>query len=165
MEKWPIGVFTSVDAGLGVKLEVASELNIPTIQLHAPAKESRTPENAQAFLARLEELGITLTCVFGGFEGESYADIPTVLKTVGLVPPETRAAAGPRPGRGQADRPVAARPAGRGRSPGRRSRGRTTRRRPPRRRRGDRQIAVRRAHRARVESPRPVPGGWDHCAG
>jgi sugar phosphate isomerase/epimerase len=29
--------------------------------------------------------------VFGGFEGESYADIPTVQRTVGLVPPETRA--------------------------------------------------------------------------
>ena len=38
MEKWPIGVFTSVDAGLGVKLEVAHELGVPTIQLHAPAK-------------------------------------------------------------------------------------------------------------------------------
>lgn len=92
MEKWPIGVFTSIDAGLGVKLEVASELQIPTIQLHAPAKSTRTQENADKFLARLSELGITLTAVFGGFEGESYADIPTVVKTVGLVPPETRAA-------------------------------------------------------------------------
>jgi len=92
MEKWPIGVFTSVDAGLGVKLEVAHELGVPTIQLHAPAKESRNPENATAFLERLSELGITLTAVFGGFEGESYADIPTVARTVGLVPPETRAA-------------------------------------------------------------------------
>jgi sugar phosphate isomerase/epimerase len=91
MEKWPIGVFTSVDAGLGVKLEVAHELGVPTIQLHAPAKESRTEQKAQAFLARLEELGITLTAVFGGFEGESYADIPTVVRTVGLVPPDTRA--------------------------------------------------------------------------
>ena len=36
--------------------------------------------------------GIKLTCVFGGFEGESYADIPTVARTVGLVPPATRAA-------------------------------------------------------------------------
>ena len=34
MAKWPIGVFTSIDAGLGVKLEVAHELGIPTIQLH-----------------------------------------------------------------------------------------------------------------------------------
>ncbi|MFT7639513.1 MAG: sugar phosphate isomerase/epimerase [Pirellulaceae bacterium] len=92
VDKWPIGVFTSVDAGLGVKLEVAHELGIPTIQLHAPAKETRTKEHADKFLARLAELGIELTCVFGGFEGESYADIPTVSKTVGLVPPETRAA-------------------------------------------------------------------------
>ena len=92
MEKWPLGVFTSVDAGLGVKLEVAHELGVPTIQLHAPAASTRTPENADRFLRRLGDLGITLTAVFGGFEGESYADIPTVSRTVGLVPPETRAA-------------------------------------------------------------------------
>jgi sugar phosphate isomerase/epimerase len=92
MEKWPLGVFTSVDAGLGVKLEVAHELGVPTIQLHAPAAQTRTPEHAERFLQRLSSLGITLTAVFGGFEGESYADIPTVSQTVGLVPPETRAA-------------------------------------------------------------------------
>ncbi len=91
MDKWPIGVFASIDAGLGVKLEVAQELGIPTIQLHAPAKESRTPQRAKEFLAQLEAMGITITAVFGGFEGESYADIPTVVRTVGLVPPETRA--------------------------------------------------------------------------
>jgi sugar phosphate isomerase/epimerase len=92
METWPIGVFTSIDAGLGVKLEVAHELGIPTIQLHAPHQATRTQAQADRFLARLRELNITLTCVFGGFEGESYADIPTVSRTVGLVPPETRAA-------------------------------------------------------------------------
>lgn len=92
MEKWPIGVFTSIDAGLGVKIEVAHELGVPTIQLHAPAKETRTAENAEKFLSYLNELGITLTAVFGGFEGESYADIPTVVETVGIVPPALRAA-------------------------------------------------------------------------
>lgn len=91
MDKWPIGVFASIDAGLGVKLEVAHELGIPTIHLHAPHRATRTPEQAQAFLARLKQIGITITVVFGGFEGESYADIPTVVRTVGLVPPETRA--------------------------------------------------------------------------
>jgi sugar phosphate isomerase/epimerase len=90
--KWPIGVFASIDAGLGVKLEVAHELGVPTIQLHAPHRATRTPENARRFLARLGELGIRLTAVFGGFEGESYADIPTVVRTVGLVPPATRTA-------------------------------------------------------------------------
>lgn len=91
MEKWPLGVFASIDAGLGVNLEVVQELGIPTIQLHAPKKETRTPENAEAFVKRLKELGIRITVVFGGFEGESYADIPTTSKTVGLVPAETRA--------------------------------------------------------------------------
>jgi len=92
VEKWPIGVFTSIDAGLGVKLEVAHELGVPTIHLHAPAAQTRTAENADKFLARLEELQIRVTAVFGGFEGESYADIPTVSRTVGLVPLATRAA-------------------------------------------------------------------------
>jgi len=91
MQKWPLGVFASIDAGLGVKLEVAHQLGVPTIQLHAPQKQTRTKENAEAFLARLGELGITITAVFGGFEGESYADIPTTERTVGLVPPDTRA--------------------------------------------------------------------------
>jgi sugar phosphate isomerase/epimerase len=92
VEPWAIGVFASIDAGLGVKLEVAHELGVPTVQLHAPHKASRTRREAERFLNRLEELGITITVVFGGFEGESYADIPTCVRTVGLVPPETRAA-------------------------------------------------------------------------
>jgi sugar phosphate isomerase/epimerase len=91
MEKWPLGVFASIDAGLGVKLEVAHELGVPTIQLHAPHKATRTQANADAFLNRLGAYGIRLTCVFGGFEGESYADIPTVARSVGLVPPTMRA--------------------------------------------------------------------------
>ena len=90
MEKWPIGVFTSIDAGLGVKLEVAREIGVPTIQIHAPVPESRTAEKAAQFLERIKSLDIALTAVFGGFAGESYADIPTVVKTVGLVPRETR---------------------------------------------------------------------------
>jgi sugar phosphate isomerase/epimerase len=89
---WSIGVFTSIDAGLGVHLEVAKELEIPSIQLHAPHAAGRTPQAAEQFLSKLESFGIELTCVFGGFEGESYADIPTVERTIGLVPQATRSA-------------------------------------------------------------------------
>jgi sugar phosphate isomerase/epimerase len=92
MSRWPLGVFASIDAGLGVHLEVAHELGVPTIQLHAPQASSRTPQRARDFLARVTELGMQITVVFGGFEGESYADIPTVKRTVGLVPLATRAA-------------------------------------------------------------------------
>jgi len=91
VDKWPIGVFASIDAGLGVNLEVVRELGIPTIQLHAPHRSTRTPQRAKEFLDQLRSMGVTITVVFGGFEGESYADIPTVARTVGLVPPETRA--------------------------------------------------------------------------
>jgi len=92
MTKWPLGVFASIDAGLGVNLDVAHELGVPTVHLHAPHQGSRTPAKAEQFLARLKQLGIRISVVFGGFEGESYADIPTVTRTVGLVPPATRAA-------------------------------------------------------------------------
>ncbi len=90
MEQWPIGVFTSVDAGLGVHLDVAQELGIPTVQLHAPHHQNRTELAAQDFLNRCEKAGIKVTAVFGGFDGESYADIPTTVKTVGLVPEASR---------------------------------------------------------------------------
>ena len=92
MSKWPIGVFTSIDAGLGVHLDVAAELNVPSVQIHAPHQETRTPEAASEFLGRCADVDITVTAVFGGFEGESYADIATTARTVGLVPEETRAA-------------------------------------------------------------------------
>ncbi len=90
MSDWKIGVFTSVDAGLGVDLEVAHELGIPTIQIHAPHQGNRTQDTADEILTRLAKYDISVTAVFGGFEGESYADIPTVVKTVGLMPLETR---------------------------------------------------------------------------
>ena len=92
MEKWPVGVFTSIDAGLGVDLAVAKELGIPTIQIHAPHPENRSAEAAAEIKQRLSNFNIVATAVVGGFDGESYADIPTVVRTVGLVPPETRQA-------------------------------------------------------------------------
>lgn len=92
MQPWAIGVFTSVDAGLGVHLDVAKELGIPTVQIHSPHQSTRNARAADEFLKKCQAAGITITCVFGGFEGESYADIPTTVRTVGLVPRDTRAA-------------------------------------------------------------------------
>jgi sugar phosphate isomerase/epimerase len=92
VEIWPLGVFVSCDAGLGLPLETVQEVGVTTVHLHAPHPESRTPERTHDLKQRLEGLGITPTCVFAGFAGESYADIPTVERTVGLAPPATRAA-------------------------------------------------------------------------
>lgn len=91
MIPWSIGVFTSIDAGLGVPLHVAKELGVETIQIHTPKPESRSEAHRAELLARLQDSGIQATAVFGGFAGESYADIPTTVATVGLVPPGPRA--------------------------------------------------------------------------
>jgi sugar phosphate isomerase/epimerase len=90
VSRWPIGVFTSIDAGLGVPLAVAKELGVDTIQIHAPQPASRSPEHVARLQNQLAETGIEVTAVFGGFAGESYADIPTTAATVGLVPPGPR---------------------------------------------------------------------------
>ena len=87
----PIGVFASIDAGLGVRLEVVRELGIETIQLHTPAKETRTDENAKAFAQKLKDYGMTVTTVFLGFEGETYETIAKTAETIGFVPEKTRA--------------------------------------------------------------------------
>lgn len=91
MQKWPIGVFASVDAGLGVHLDVAQELGVPSVQVHAPHAQTRTEAVAKDFLGRCSDAGITITAVFGGFDGESYASISQTSATVGLVPEQTRA--------------------------------------------------------------------------
>lgn len=86
----PLGVFASIDAGLGVHLDVLRELAVPTIHLHTPHAESRTESRAEEFRAKLAGMGVRISVVFAGFEGESYADIPTTQRTVGLAPGATR---------------------------------------------------------------------------
>ncbi|MBL4884328.1 MAG: sugar phosphate isomerase/epimerase [Planctomycetaceae bacterium] len=92
MSQWPIGVFTSLDAGLGVRMDVVADLKIPTIHLHSPHHGKRDEAQAKDFLAQCEAAGTTVSCIFCGSDGESYADIPTTVKTVGLVPEEFREA-------------------------------------------------------------------------
>jgi len=62
------------------------------VQLHTPHGPDRAPDRVAQFRKQFADAGIQVTVVFAGFEGESYADIPTVQKTIGLVPPEFRAA-------------------------------------------------------------------------
>ena len=90
MSNWELGAFASVDAGYGLQIEILPRLDVSTIHLHAPRKQGRTPELAAELLSALDGMGIRITCLFAGFDGESYADIPTVQRTVGLVPPASR---------------------------------------------------------------------------
>jgi sugar phosphate isomerase/epimerase len=79
-----------VGAGLGLPLPTAVELGITSIHLHAPHAAARTAADAERLADQLNESGISISCLFAGFEGESYADIPTVERTVGVVNLDTR---------------------------------------------------------------------------
>lgn len=90
MSKWPIGVFASVDEGLGVHLDVVQELGIPTVHLHSPSLERRNEEGAKDWLEKSAAAGVTATTVFSGFSGETYESIQRTAETVGIVPESLR---------------------------------------------------------------------------
>lgn len=85
-----IGVITGFQKGAQDALSVVQDLGIPTVQIGYPANLDNE-EGVQSIEAALAATGIKITTVFCGFPGESYADIPTVQETVGLVPESTRA--------------------------------------------------------------------------
>lgn len=90
MSKHPIGAFIIVDEELDNRLDAAKRLGIPTAQILAPPAPQRKADFAAELLQKFKDAGVEITCVFCGFDGESYADIPTVEETVGLVPLESR---------------------------------------------------------------------------
>jgi sugar phosphate isomerase/epimerase len=89
-KQWALGVITGMKDGALPSLQAARDLGIPTVQLQYPAQLD-TSQGLEEIQAALQETGIEITTVFCGFAGESYADIPTVRATVGLVPADTRA--------------------------------------------------------------------------
>jgi len=86
----PLGLFIVCDEELPARLKAAQALSIPTAQILAPRQRDQAA--AERLRQQFVHAGLQISVVFCGFAGESYADIPTVEKTVGLVPPATRQA-------------------------------------------------------------------------
>ena len=85
-----LGVMTGMREGALKSLQAVRDLNIPTVQVSYP-EALHTEAGVEEVLSAVRETGIEITTVFCGFKGESYADIPTVRDTVGLVPEGPRA--------------------------------------------------------------------------
>jgi sugar phosphate isomerase/epimerase len=60
-------------------------------QLGIPGDLELTNELAARWKSSLEEAQFPLVTVFAAYNGETYTDIPTVQRTVGFIPRETRA--------------------------------------------------------------------------
>jgi len=67
-------------------------LGVRSGQLAIPGAMALTEAAAAEWRAELEREEFTLVTVFATYEGEDYADIPTVQRTVGFIPAGTRAA-------------------------------------------------------------------------
>ncbi|HXG24862.1 MAG TPA: sugar phosphate isomerase/epimerase family protein [Chthonomonadales bacterium] len=84
-----IGVIVS-GANPPASIEKVKALGLDNCQMSVPPPEWRSGEKLQELRKALAAAGITVTCVFSGYPGESYEDIPTIRSTVGLVPAATR---------------------------------------------------------------------------
>jgi len=88
-EVMPIGVIVRGEDPVA-SLRRVKTLGIPTCQMYALPDEWRSERNIEKIKNVISETGVRITCLFCHFEGESYADIPTIKKTVGLLNADTR---------------------------------------------------------------------------
>ncbi len=72
-------------------LEGIAAMGVRCGQLGLPGEMPLAPAAAETWRQDLDRAGFTLVTVFAAYAGESYADIPTVQRTVGFIPPATRA--------------------------------------------------------------------------
>jgi len=72
-------------------LRELKSLGVRCGQLGVPGSLVLDAATTAAWKQALEAEQFTLVTVFAAYEGESYADIPTVQKTVGFIPAATRA--------------------------------------------------------------------------
>jgi len=71
-------------------LDTLRELGFRCGQIGIPGQLALDSRMTQDWKKALEQANFTVYTVFAAFEGESYADIPTVQRTVGFIPRVTR---------------------------------------------------------------------------
>jgi len=92
LEPMAIGVMLGVGEAPEESIQKVLDVGVTNAQMGRPADAWLKPAKAQELKKLIRRKKIAITTVFCGFDGESYADIPTVRATVGLVPKATRAA-------------------------------------------------------------------------
>ncbi|MBM3214587.1 sugar phosphate isomerase/epimerase [Candidatus Poribacteria bacterium] len=85
-----IGIMLGVGDDPAESLEKVKAVGVTNAQMGCPPEEYLGGTRFEELRDAIRESGITITTVFCGFAGESYADIPTVQRTVGYVPADTR---------------------------------------------------------------------------
>ena len=87
-----VGVFYWISDDAQATVGEIVELGVEACQLAITGERKLTPELVEAYRKALAQAGLGVATVFAAYEGESYDDIPTVVRTVGFMPRSTRAA-------------------------------------------------------------------------
>ncbi|MBI2192599.1 MAG: sugar phosphate isomerase/epimerase [Planctomycetes bacterium] len=88
MKPLEIGVFATLKESPEATAQWVKSMGVNNIQLLCPPEEYWKEPKRSQFTKAFADAGITLTVIFIHFPGESYADIPTIQRTVGLVQKE-----------------------------------------------------------------------------
>jgi len=91
MEPLEVGVMFWGDAPPVEKIRYVKGLGVKCGQLGMAGDADLSRPAAAAWRDALRAEGFELATVFAAYTGENYADIPTVQRTVGFIPPATRA--------------------------------------------------------------------------
>ena len=90
MPTMDVGVMMSVGWSTA-QLTQIRDLGFTNAQISAPTEDLlEDAGRRQDLISELGTIGVDITTVFVGFAGESYANIPTVVETVGYLNPDTR---------------------------------------------------------------------------
>jgi sugar phosphate isomerase/epimerase len=87
-----IGIFFWAEPDPRATLRAVKACGVVSGQLGVDGSVPLTPDTIAAWKDALREEDFHLFTVFAAYTGESYADIPTVQRTVGFIPQATRAA-------------------------------------------------------------------------
>lgn len=86
---WPVGIMFWASDNPGACIRAQKDLGFDCGQLGIPGNLN-IGNLASSWLKALRDEKFQITTVFAAYEGESYADVPTVQRTVGFIPPATR---------------------------------------------------------------------------
>jgi len=87
-----VGIFFWAEPDARATVEMVKSLGVRIGQLGIAGDVALEHTTLRNWKAALADLNFHIVTVFAAYEGESYADIPTVQRTVGFVPHKTRAA-------------------------------------------------------------------------
>jgi len=90
LEPLEVGMFIGLGEDPRVSLKRVEDLGFTNAQVLAPPEEFFREPRRKELIDAVRKSRVKITAMFAHFRGESYTDLPTIRRTVGLVPSQYR---------------------------------------------------------------------------